>query len=80
MKTAIEDRDGQVHIELRPGSGVYRLALTEHDANDLEAALAQHKAKGRYCDTETGEHTCVMPPGHSVLPHACRACPETWRT
>ena len=80
MKATIEHyAAGRVLIEARPGTGIYRIDMTDHDAADLLSVLEQDKATGRYCDTENGEHTCIMPPGHSVLPHVCRACPREWR-
>lgn len=80
MRTAIAHHaPGRVLLDLRPGTGTYRIDMTDHDAGDLLAALEQDKAMGRYCDTEDGEHTCVLPPGHSILPHICRACPREWR-
>lgn len=60
--------------------GLTTRICTQHDLNDLEAALAQDKAKSRHCGDEEAEHTCVMPPGHWILPHVCRACRHQWVT
>jgi hypothetical protein len=62
-----------------PGPGWFTWDATEHELGDLLAVLEQDKAMGRYCDAEDGEHTCTMPPGHSILAHVCRACPREWR-
>lgn len=79
MKAAITGQADDLLVELRPGHGIYRIRLTGHDADDLLAVLEQHKAMGRYCAAEDGEHTCTLPPGHSILAHVCRACPQEWR-
>jgi hypothetical protein len=55
-------------------------AMTGHDLDDLEAALAQRKARITPCPAYRGDHACWLPSGHSPARHACRAgpCPETW--
>lgn len=81
MNITISENDGR-HTVLfgRPaGPSILAANLTRHDLDDLLAVLEQRKAAGRYCDTPSGEHTCVMPPGHAILPHTCRACDHHWQ-
>lgn len=70
--------DGTRELAFAPGApGWFTWSASQHDLNDLEAVLAQDKAKAKVCPDEDGDHTCAMPPGH-FLPHLCRACPRTW--
>jgi hypothetical protein len=80
VKITIENHDGRHDVIYRKNGrrSVTGTSLTQHDLDDLLAVLEQRKAAGKYCDAETAEHTCVMPPGHHILPHTCRACPEIW--
>lgn len=71
------DHDGRRQL-VAAGHTPWR--VTQHDLNDLESVLAQVKAMSKHCDAETGEHTCIMPPGHWIFPHICRACPHEWVT
>lgn len=82
MKPAVITRDdGRVDLTFHhDGRPVSTETLTVHEADDLLAILEQRKAAGKYCAAEDGEHTCVMPPGHSILAHVCRACTREWRT
>ena len=76
----------ELYFGERDKPGWFAWHATQHDLNDLEAVLAADKAMSRHCGAETtgpepggDHHTCVMPPGHSILPHICRGCPRQWR-
>jgi hypothetical protein len=70
--------NGRHTLELRPGPGIFRIPVTDHDLDDLAAFLAIRTAMAHTCPATHGEHTCTMPPGHVLFAHQCRACPAQW--
>ena len=82
MDVSIEDLPGGVRLELRPGSGLYRIGLSGHDLRDLENAIARYRAGilGRTCPsfiTGEGDHACALDEGHDGN-HACSGCDLHW--
>jgi hypothetical protein len=83
MKMTLTRRaEGTRDLEFRggPGPAVTVRNLTGHDVRDLAAIIGQDQAGSEHCDDEDTGHTCVMPPGHWILPHVCRACRHQWVT
>lgn len=70
--------NGRHTLELHPDAGLFRIPVSDHDLDDLAAWLAIRTAMGHTCDATHGEHTCIMPPGHVMFAHQCRACPARW--
>jgi hypothetical protein len=89
VRITLGDPDAEGRRDLLIGDreepGWFGWHATQHDLGDLEAVLAIDKAKSKHCAAELTEpggdhHTCVMPPGHWIFPHVCRACPHEWVT